>query len=81
MVNDHPMKRILHRMGQKKNKEFKELKEFKKNVPIKINEIITKTTGDIFDHLGTEPYKKVLSTQEVQAILIKIENLLIEELK
>lgn len=47
---------------------------------VMVNEVIQKAIGDIYDDLGTEPHKKVLSTQEVQSILIDIENLLIEAL-
>ena len=76
-----PSRNLLYRMGQKKNKEFKELKEFKKDVSIKINKVMTIAIGDIYDDLGTDPDKKVLSTQEVQSILMDIEDLLIKELE
>lgn len=53
----------------------------KNDVSIKINKVMTIAIGDIYDDLGTDPDKKVLSTQEVQSILIDIEDLLIKELE
>ncbi len=43
------------------------------NPIIELNKIMSEATGDMYDKHGAEPYEKVLSTQEVQAILIDIQ--------